>query len=452
MKVCKFGGSSLADAEAVSTVCGIVAADRTRRIVVVSAPGRRQDDDTKVTDLLIACAKAKLAGRPGEPERAAVWARYEEIGRTLGLPAELMEELEQSLRARFEADPVSRERYLDGMKAAGEDLCARLVAGALRARGVEAGYVSPAEAGLLLSAEHGNAVVLPESYANLASLRERQGVSVFPGFFGVTKEGVTVTFPRGGSDITAAAVAAAVKAEVYENFTDVDAVLAAEPSLVPEAQPIEELTYREMRELSYAGFAVLHDEALLPVVHAGIPICVKNTKRPDAPGTRIVPERSGEHGKVVGIASGGGFCTIFVSKYLMNREIGFGRRFLQIFEEEGLSYEHVPSGIDNLSIILRETALTPEAEQHVCRRLKKELEVDDVDVERGLALIMIVGEGMRFTVGLAARATRALADVGVNVEMLNQGSSEISMMFGVKAESRRRAVRSLYDTFFAETS
>jgi aspartate kinase len=193
---------------------------------------------------------------------------------------------------------------------------------------------------------------------------------------------------------------------------------------------------------------VLHEEAIMPAVLAGIPICVRNTRRPQAPGTRIVRERDHTPGKAVGIASSDGFCTVFVEKYLMNREIGFGRRFLQIIEEEGLSYEHMPSGIDNVSVILREDRFDRQTEKRVVERVRAELGADDVEVERGLALVMIVGEGMRYAVGVATRATGAFARAGVNIEMMNQGSSEISMMFGVKDADRRRAVRALYEAFF----
>jgi aspartate kinase len=302
---------------------------------------------------------------------------------------------------------------------------------------------------LLLSDEYGNAQVLPESYDNLSSaLGNAQEVTVFPGFFGHTRTGAIATFPRGGSDITGSILSAALKAEVYENFTDVDSVFSADPRVVEGAAPISEITYREMRELAYTGFGVIHDEAIGPAVHAGVPVCIKNTNRPDAPGTRIVPEREFRHGEVVGIAGDEGFCTIFLSKYLLNREIGFGRRFLQIFEEEGLSFEHLPSGIDNMSIILREDGVDAVAEEHILTRIRTELAPDNVYVERGLALIMVVGEGMRFTIGLLAQATRALADAGVNIEMVNQGSSEISLMFGVKAEDRHKAVQALHGAFF----
>ena len=448
MKVCKFGGSSLADAHGISQACDIVASDADRRIMVVSAPGKRHDDDCKVTDMLIACAEAGLAGRNTDEELKAVVERFASIQADLGLDEGVTREIEEDLKARITADTSHADRYMDSLKAAGEDNCAKLVAAELTRRGTPARYCSPREAGLLLSDEYGNARLLPESYERLASLDASKEVIVFPGFFGYTKGGDVVTFSRGGSDITGSILAAAMKAEVYENFTDVDSVLSADPRIIPDAAPIPELTYHEMRELAYAGFAVLHDEAIIPAISADVPICIKNTHRPDGAGTRIVRKREHVPGHAVGIASAEGFCTIYVSKYLMNREVGFGRRFLQIFEEEGLSYEHMPSGIDSVSIILREDDLDTEAEQRVVGRIQAELDTENVEVERGLALIMIVGEGLHYAVGAAERATQALAAAGVNIEMINQGSSEISMMFGVKAGDRRKAVEFLHKAFF----
>jgi aspartate kinase len=448
MKVCKFGGTSLADANQLRKVCDIVLADPTRRIVVVSAPGKRTSKDTKVTDMLIACAKRRLAGESPEKELAAVIERYREMHADLGLPKPVMDEIAANFRAVVGGDASHEARYLDAVKAAGEDNSARLTAAEFQRRGQKARYVNPGEAGMLLSAEYGNAQLLPESYERLAALKAFDGLTVFPGFFGHTRDGHVVTFPRGGSDITGTIVAVAVKAEVYENFTDVDSVFAVDPRIAPNARPIVELTFREMRELAYAGFSVLHEEAIVPAVRAGIPICIKNTNAPDKPGTRIVAARKYHHGEIVGIACSDGFCTIYVDKYLMNREVGFGRRLLQIVESEGVSYEHMPSGIDNLSIILREKDLDPDREKRVVAAIREQLAAEDVEVERGLALVMIVGEGMRYTVGLAARACQALSDAGVNIEMLNQGSSEISMMFGVKAVDRVKAIRALYDAFF----
>ncbi|MBT3295429.1 MAG: aspartate kinase [Verrucomicrobia bacterium] len=450
MKVCKFGGSSLADAGQVAKVCDIVMSDPDRRLVVVSAPGKRHKQDIKVTDLLIACANARLDGKPTADALEAVVARYRAIQEELGVDPAVIDTIRENLFETLGGNIEHRERFMDAMKAAGEDNSARLVAAELQRRGETARYQNPGEAGLLLSGEYGNARLLHESYDNLARLREADGITVFPGFFGYTREGEVVTFPRGGSDITGSILAAAVKAELYENFTDVDSVCAVDPDLASDVQPITEITYREMRELSYAGFGVLHDEAIIPAVHAGIPIRICNTNRPELPGTLIMSEREVTHGTVVGIAGSSGFCTVFASKYLMNREVGFGRRFLQFFEEEGLSFEHMPSGVDNISIILREEELDESTEARIVAHIRDELGADSVSVEHGLALVMIVGEGMRYTVGVSRRATAALSKADVNIEMINQGSSEISIMFGVKEADRTSAMRALYNEFFEQ--
>ncbi len=450
MKVAKFGGSSLADADQFRKVCQIITSDADRRLIVVSAPGRRHADDTKVTDLLIACAEARLDGGAAEAPLQAVVARYAEIAGGLNLAADLVDRISDDLKTRLAGPTDDRGRFLDTMKAAGEDNCAKLMAEGLAAAGADARYVSPRDAGLVVTSEFGNARVLPESYERLSHLAEAPGVTVFPGFFGYSPGGEVVTFPRGGSDITGAILAAAIKADVYENFTDVDSVLVANPDVVPSARPLPELTYREMRELSYIGFRVFHEEALEPVFHAGVPVHIKNTNNPSAPGTRIVVDRRAPPGHVAGIASDAGFCSIYVSKYLMNREIGFGRRLLQILESEGLSYEHTPSGIDSISVILREEQFDAAAEARVVARIREQLDVDDVSVERGLALVMIVGECMRHVVGIAARACGAFARAGVSIEMINQGSTEVSMMFGVKADESAAAVRALYGEFFED--
>ncbi len=448
-KVCKFGGSSLADAGQISKVCDIVMADKDRRVIVVSAPGKRSSDDVKVTDLLIRCAEARLAGGDAADEMAAVMGRFEAIRNDLDISSEVTDSIEADLKARVGGDTNNELAFTDAVKASGEDFNARIVAGELVRRGVEARYLNPREAGMLMTDEFGNAQLLPESMHNLAAVSDYQGVTVFPGFFGYTKDGQIVTFPRGGSDITGSILAAAVKADLYENFTDVDSVFAVDPRIVPEAVPITELTYREMRELAYAGFSVLHEEAISPTARAGISICIKNTNNPEAPGTMIRPERSPSEGTVVGIAGDDGFVSVYVDKYLMNREIGFGRRLLAMFEDEKISYEHMPSGIDSVSVVLKEEGFDAEAEERVVRRITEEMKPDAVLVERGHALIMVVGEGMHYMVGVAATATRALADAGVNIEMINQGASEISLMFGVKAADRKKAVAALYQAFFA---
>jgi aspartate kinase len=293
MKVCKFGGTSLANAEQVAKIVDIVLADPERRIVVVSAPGKRTKDDVKVTDLLMACAELALVDGDYEAALAAIVERYAEIQRELGLPDGITAEIEKDLRFRLAGDKSHRGIFLASMKAAGEDNSAKLVAQAFQSRGARATYMSPQDAGMYLTNDYDNARLLDESYQNIAkTLIDHDELVIFPGFFGYTKEGQVATFPRGGSDITGAILAAAVKASVYENFTDVDSVYPVDPRLVPEVKSgIPVMTYREMRELSYAGFGVFHDEAVVPAIKAGVPINVRNTNRPEEPGTMIVQTR-----------------------------------------------------------------------------------------------------------------------------------------------------------------
>ncbi len=452
LKVSKFGGSSLATGEQVRQVCDIITADPDRRLVVVSAPGRRHSQDIKVTDLLIAAASERLMGKIGASECAEAIKRYKNIATELKLPAKVVDPIASDLTQRLESNTDDTELYIDTMKAGGEDNCARLIAQVLQARGVEAHYVNPKNAGLLLSDEPGNAQILPETYNRLRNLSERPGITIFPGFFGYSKDGNIVTFSRGGSDITGAILAGAVRATAYENFTDVDSVFAANPSIVSNPVPISELTYREMRELSYAGFSVFHDEALEPVYRAMVPVHIRNTNNPKAAGTLIVPKRTANDNPVVGIAAMNDVCCVYLSKYLMNRQIGFGRQLLQILETENISFEHIPSGIDNLSVILREENLPLDKEKRVVEKIRQTLAPEDVYVEHDLSLIMVVGEGMQHTVGVASRATSAFARANVNIEMINQGSNEVSMMFGVKSTSMEAAVQVLYKEFFENCS
>lgn len=447
MKVVKFGGSSVANAEQISKIIDIVTAEADRRIVVVSAPGKRTGDDTKVTDLLIALAHTVLGGADYDAALMAVVERYAEIQKDLDLPETVVETIEADLRGRIETRGPNDAQFMDTMKASGEDNNAKVIAEAFTKKGHPAVYVNPGEAGMLLSDEFGNAEVLPESFEKLSSLNEKSEIIIFPGFFGSTKAGEVATFPRGGSDITGAILAAAVKADVYENFTDVDSVCAMDPRVIDNPPAIDCMTYREMRELAYAGFGVFHDEAIIPAVHAEIPICIKNTNNPTAPGTMVVPKREPEHGSVVGISSADGFCAIYIDKYMMNREVGFGRRLLQILEDEEISFEHTPSGIDNMSVILRSAELGSK-EETVVGRIQSELTPDNIAVEHGLSMVMVVGEGMHYTPGMAAKATGAFCESGVNLEMINQGASEISMMFAVKDEDRTKAVQALGRAFF----
>lgn len=448
MKVCKFGGSSLANAEQIRKVCDIMLSDPDRRVIVVSAPGKRSKEDIKVTDLLIALANARISGYDGHNELQSVIRRFAAIADELGLSGEIMQVISSDLQSRMSKDCSNSMKFMDLLKAAGEDNCARLVADYLISIGRPATYVNPRDAGLMLTEEYGNAQVLPESYARLAKLSEYQGIIVFPGFFGYTPAGEVVTFSRGGSDITGSILSAALDAQVYENWTDVDSVYAVNPSLVSNPHPISEITYDEMRELAYAGFTVLHEESLTPAYRKGIPVNIRNTNNPTARGTLIVQHRINFEGVVTGIAGAKGFCTLNMSKYLMNREVGFALKVLQILADEQIPFEHMPSGIDSLSIVMRQEVFAPDKEKIVSRRLIEELGIEKISVNRNLAIVMIVGEAMARTVGVTARAANALSKAGVNLEIINQGSSEISVMFGVRDEYCNYAVKELYKEFF----
>ncbi|MDI9483262.1 MAG: aspartate kinase [Bacillota bacterium] len=448
MVVCKFGGTSMANAEQIKKACEIVTSNTERRLVVVSAPGKENDEDSKVTDMLITLADKFLKTGECEKELMAVVERYRKIAEGLGLRNEIIKDIENNLRTRISLGYDNREKFIDRMKAAGEDNCARLVAKYLRSIGYEAKYINPKDAGFILSDEYGNARVLPQSMKNLSKLKENRGIMVFPGFFGYSHSGDVVTFSRGGSDITGSILAAALEADVYENFTDVDCVFAASPKLVKNPKAIPVLTYKEMRELAYAGFSVLHEEALEPVYKKGIPVNIRNTNNPQAKGTMIVPKKDTMNGPVTGIAGAGGFITINIHKYMMNREIGFGRKVLRILEEESVPFEHMPSGIDDISVILRKRFVDDEKISRIMERIAHDLLVDSVTIGYDLALVMVVGEGMLETIGVAGRAATALSKGGVNIHMINQGSSEVSIMFGIKEEDLNNAIISLYNEFF----
>ena len=453
MKVCKFGGSSLANAAQLNKVMDIVLADPARRIVVVSAPGKRHSQDTKVTDLLIALAETAIKGENTDRQFGAVVERYAEMAQELKLGDEIVRTIEMDLMDRL-AKVASLEpaEFMDLMKASGEDNNAKLVAVAFAARGRKARYASPKDTGMVLTGPFGDATLDPASYATLSrAFSNFDGIVIYPGFFGYTKDGKVATFPRGGSDITGSILAAAVCADVYENFTDVDSVYPVDPRLVPEvSEGISTMTYREMRELAYAGFGVFADEAVIPAVRARIPINIRNTNHPSEPGTMIQQSRRVGPGTIVGIAAADNFCNIVVEKYLMNREVGFGRRLLHVLEEEGISYEHMPSGVDSQCIVVKGQCLPKSKELKVIQAIKRELNPDYVAVERDITILMIVGEGMCYTPGMLAKACLALASVGISVSMVNQGSSEVSFMIAIRQQDRETAVRALYKAFFGK--
>ena len=453
MKVCKFGGSSLANAAQLNKVIDIVLADPARRIVVVSAPGKRDKADTKVTDLLIALANAALKGEKTDVALKTVVGRYAEMAAELKLGDAIVKTIEEDLKSRLsQVSSLESSEFMDLLKAAGEDNNAKLVAEAFVARGKKTRYASPKDTGMILKGPFGDATLDTDSYAKLAkAFSNFDGIVIYPGFFGYTREGKVATFPRGGSDITGSILAAAVNADVYENFTDVDSVYPCDPRIVEEVKDgegIPTMTYREMRELAYAGFGVFNDDAVIPAVKARIPINIRNTNHPSEPGTMIQQTRRVTPGTVVGIASADGFCNIVVEKYLMNREIGFGRRLLQVLEEAGISYEHMPSGVDSQCVVVKEQFLPKEREHKIVETLKRELEPDFITVERDITMLMIVGEGMCYTPGMLAKACLALASAGISMSMVNQGSSEVSFMIAIRRQDRDAAVKSLYKAFF----
>ena len=448
MKVVKFGGSSLASAGQLEKVFNIVQSDSERRFVVVSAPGKRNAEDTKVTDALIKYYREYVDGKDVTASQEWIVNRYQAMVDELGLSANSMKKIAENIISLANLPINDNEFLYDTFLSAGEDNNAKLIAEYFTFRGLPARYVHPKKAGIIVSSEPGNARILPSSYDKIEELRNAEEVLIIPGFFGVTVDNQVCTFSRGGSDITGSIVAAGVKADLYENFTDVDGIFAAHPGIIKHPHSIKELTYREMRELAYAGFSVLHDEALLPAYRGRIPLVIKNTNNPSHPGTRIVLDHTDQTLPVVGIAADDGFVSINISKYLMNREVGFGRKVLQILEDLNIRFEHMPTGIDDLSIVLRNRELTPIKEAEILRQLKTKMEVDKAEIEHGLSIIMIVGENMKSHVGVTATATSALSDQNVNLAMISQGASEVSVMFVVKTEEKEKALQALYAAFF----
>jgi len=450
MKVIKFGGSSVASAEQLEKVKNIVLEDTSRKFVIVSAPGKRDKSDIKVTDLLIDLAAETL--RDSDNASATfnkIIDRFRGTAEGLHMDLAIVEKLSKQLNQVINDDRYENTAYFtDAVKAFGEDANAQLIAAYFSEQGLDAVYMNPQDAGLYLSDNPGHARVLPESYQNLYKLRSHGGVVVIPGFFGYTKSGKLVTFSRGGSDITGAIVANGVKADTYENFTDVSSIYVANPGVVHDPVSIEQLTYSEMRELSYAGFSVFHDEALQPAFIANIPVAIKNTNEPQAPGTLITRTRPKNNLPISGIASTSGFASVYIQKYMMNREVGFVRRVLSVLEKYNVSFEHIVSGIDDIDVIFKEDALSKSEFEQMVVEIKAETAADAIEKRDNLSLLMIVGEGMIENIGNTARATKALSEAGINLEMINQGSSEISVMFGIVEERENDAVRAIYNEFF----
>lgn len=432
-KVVKFGGSSLASAEQFRKVADIIHADAERRFVVPSAPGKRFSDDIKVTDMLYGCYDLAEAGKSFKKELQAIKERYQEIIDGLGLKLSLEDEF-QTIEQNFKNKAgnnyaASRGEYLNGI----------IMADYLGYEFIDSAEVIRFDENGEFDSETTNEI--------LSSRLQGKENAVIPGFYGAYADGTVKTFSRGGSDITGSIVARAVKADVYENWTDVSGFLIADPRIIENPQGIDTITYRELRELSYMGASVLHEDAIFPVRREGIPINIRNTNCPEASGTWIV-ESTCQKSKFVitGIAGKKGFCAVNIEKAMMNSEIGFGRKVLQAFEDYGISFEHVPSGIDTLTVFVHQDEFM-DKEQKVVSAIHRLADPDSIDIEADLALIAVVGRGMKSTRGTAGRIFSALAHANVNVKMIDQGSSELNIIIGVANEDFEAAIKAIYDIF-----
>ncbi len=427
---CKFGGTSLADAQCLREAAAIVNADPNRRYVVPSAPGKRDSGDIKITDLLYTWHSLVQQGLDATQPECIVAERFEELTQELGLTLDLRERL-----AEIRAD-AEKHKNPDYMASRGEYLNGLLMAELLGATLVDpVHYIKFDEEGRLN----------PVTYDLLGEALRGEGRFVVPGFYGSLPDGSVKTFSRGGSDITGAITARASGSVLYENWTDVSGFRMADPRIVPNAHPIQEITYRELRELAYMGANVLHDEAIFPVREPGIPINIRNTKAPSDPGTMILPARTPK-APVCGIAGQRSFTMFNIEKTLMNRERGFGRRVLSVFEDHGVNFEHMPSSIDTLSVIVNDAELANHGAS-IVKGIEKTCEPDSVSMTGGLALIATVGMGMAGHIGVAARLCNACARAGVNLRVLDQGASENNIIIGVEERDLESAVRAIHNEF-----
>ena len=432
-KVVKFGGSSLASARQFKKVGEIIRYDKSRRYVVPSAPGKRNDKDEKVTDLLYECYDAASTGGSYKKILEKIKKRYDDIIEGLDLNLNLDHEfarIEEDFLAKAGRDyAASRGEYLNGM----------VMAQYLGYEFVDAASVVFFDSNGAFDAE--------ATDKELSERLEHVERAVIPGFYGAAPDGTVKTFSRGGSDVTGSIVAKAIHADMYENWTDVSGFLVADPRIVDKPQVIETITYRELRELAYMGASVLHEDAIFPVRKEGIPINIRNTNRPEDKGTLIVESTCRKpRYTITGIAGKKGFCSINVEKAMMNSEVGFGRKVLQVFENNGISFEHMPSGIDTMTIFVHQSEFE-EFEQSVIAGIHRAVEPDFVEMESDLALVAVVGRGMKATRGTAGRIFSALAHARVNVKMIDQGSSELNIIIGVKNADFETAIRAIYDIF-----
>ncbi|MBQ8965421.1 aspartate kinase [Ruminococcus sp.] len=432
-KVVKFGGSSLASAEQFRKVKDIIAAEDSRRFVVPSAPGKRFSADTKVTDMLYGCYDLAVKGKDFTKEFEAIKERYNGIISELGLDMSLDSEFEV-IKACFIGKAgrdyaASRGEFLNGM------VLAKYL-----------GYNFIDAADVIYFDDRGQ---FDSVRTNKAMAEKLEGLdnAVIPGFYGSMPNDTIKTFSRGGSDVTGSIVAAAVNADLYENWTDVSGFLTTDPRIVKDPAPITTITYKELRELSYMGAGVLHEDAIFPVRKAGIPINIKNTNKPEDVGTLIVESTSQKPAyTITGIAGKKGFTVVNIEKDMMNAELGFGRKVLEVFEKNGVSFEHMPSGIDTMSIVVQQEVFA-DKEQEILAGIHRNCHPDSIDIETDLALIAVVGRAMKSNRGTAGRIFSALAHAHVNVKMIDQGSSELNIIIGVSESDFATAVKAIYDIF-----
>lgn len=433
--VAKFGGSSVADGVQIRKVKAIIEADRRRSIIVVSAPGKRQADDPKLTDLLYLCHKMATHSTAIDEPFALIRGRFAEIVGDLGLSARLLGDVD-----RFEAELIAGCTR-DYAASRGEYFSARLLAEYLGGE-----FIDPAE-DIVIRA---NGTIDQESYGALGKrICDPDRLYVMAGFYGRDRSGQVKTFSRGGSDISGAIAARAAGAMLYENWTDTSGILMADPRIVKNPRTIEEITFREIREMAYMGASVFHDEAILPVREAAIPIRIKNTNRPDDAGTLIAGKLSDgtvATTEIAGIAGRKDFSMICLEKSLMNKETGFAHRLLGILREHGVSFEQCPSSIDSISVIVEDARLQG-LEEVIVDEIRRQLQPDSLFIEKNLALVAVVGEGMVRTVGIAAKIFDALKRARINVRVINQGASEMNIIIGVAAADYEQAVRALYAAF-----
>ena len=436
-KVVKFGGSSLASAKQFKKVGDIIRADESRRYVIPSAPGKRFSDDTKVTDMLYHCYGVALLEDENEEGFETLLEnikdRYNEIIKGLNL--------ELSLDKEFDviAENFSKKAGRDYAASRGEYLNGIIMANYLGYEFIDAAEVIFFDAAGKFDAEKTDKV--------LGKRLEKVERAVIPGFYGAMPDGKIKTFSRGGSDVTGSIVAKAAHVDMYENWTDVSGFLIADPRIVPNPKAIEAITYKELRELSYMGASVLHEDAIFPVRKEGIPINIRNTNAPEDAGTLIV-ESTCRHPKytITGIAGKQGFASITIEKAMMNSEIGFGRKVLGVLEDNNISFEHMPSGIDTMTVLVHQSEFE-ETEQRVIAGIHQAVQPDSIELESDLALIAVVGRGMRAKRGTAGRIFSALAHAHVNVKMIDQGSSELNIVIGVRNHDFANAIKAIYDIF-----